>query len=177
MEIKPSDPVPSSPDPQGWDGRSPVEERAFHGVARPRRWEVVVTTDASGLRATEIRFLTLANGTIVVDGDESESALTRLAEAVQESLEPPYRAEAVRRTGDSWTVAASAIHVVEAPALDGDEAELTSLHGTRTLVVDGRTTLQQSRELELAGEGRGRDYAVRARRIDGDFWEVEAAPL
>jgi hypothetical protein len=163
--------------PPGWDRGSPLAEPAFHGIARPRRWEVVVTAEAAGLDGTEVHFLALPHGQRLVDGNEPSTALAPLADAVEASLDPPYRAEAVRRAGDSWTIGASAIEVVEVPGLDGDDAELTSLGGTRTLLVDGRPTLQQARELELAGEERGRDYAVRARRLEGDLWQVEAAPL
>jgi hypothetical protein len=44
-------------------------------------------------------------------------------------------------------------------------------------VVDGTPTLRSARALEAIGESEGRDYVVRARRLDGDLWEVDAAPL
>ena len=47
----------------------------------------------------------------------------------------------------------------------------------RTLTVDGRTTLGHAPALERIGETEGTEYVVRAERLDGDLWEVEATPL
>jgi hypothetical protein len=37
--------------------------------------------------------------------------------------------------------------------------------------------LGRSPALERVGEPQGREYVVRARRVDGDLWEVEATAL
>jgi hypothetical protein len=59
----------------------------------------------------------------------------------------------------------------------GDEAELVVTGGERTLRVDGRPTMKAVPELARAGEAVAQEYVVRARRLDGSLWEVEASPL
>lgn len=168
--------TPSGAAPPGWFGEQ-RGDAGIHGVARPRRWDTVATVEAPRLRGAEVHFVALRDGVLVVEEDESDEALTVLATAVEQAVDPPYRAEAVRRDGDLWSVAARTIRVVEVDRLDADEAELTSVAGMRRLVVDGTPTLRSARALEAIGESEGRDYVVRARRLDGDLWEVDAAPL
>ena len=84
---------------------------------------------------------------------------------------------AVRRGSETWAVAASRIEVVSAPELGGEEVEYSVTRDGWTCRVDGRTTLQRSPALERVGEAQGREYVVRARRLDGPLWEVSAAPL
>jgi hypothetical protein len=163
--------------PPGWDSRSPVGEPAFHGIPRPRRWETVVRAEAPRLRGDSVRFVALEDGTLVVDEDEPADSLAPLADAVEATIVPPYRAEAVRRGEKTWAVAASRIAIVEEPGLDGEELELTAVGGARTLLVDGRPSLRPARALERAGAAEGPEYVVRARRVDGDLWEVEATAL
>ena len=47
----------------------------------------------------------------------------------------------------------------------------------RTLTVDGRTRLGHEPALERIGQSEGSEYVVRAERLDGDLWQVEASPL
>ena len=141
-------------------------EAGVHGIQRPREWDEVrmVEADVDGERAD---FVVLDDEILIEDGpDDSE----RLADAI--SLEPPFRAEAVRRNESVWAVAARRIAVVSLPGVDGDELELTLRDGERTLVVDGRRAFGTIPALERNG-----DFAVRARRLDGDRWEVEASLL
>jgi hypothetical protein len=163
--------------PPGWDHLSPVTHPAMHGVPRPRRWEAVVTAEAPAVRGDTVHFVALDDRTLVVDEDEPDDALEPLADAVEQALPPPYRAEAVRRDGGGWTVGASRIRLVEQRGLHGDEVELTSVGGVHDLTVDGKHTLATAPAFTRAGEAEGRDYVVRARRVDGDLWDVEATPL
>jgi hypothetical protein len=163
-------------EPPGWDG-SARGEAGIHGVPRARRWDAVATADAPGLRGDRVHLVSLADGTLIVEEDEPDGALTPLAEAVDRVLAAPYRAEAVRRGGDTWAVAASRIALVEVAGLNGDAVELAATREGRVLKVDGQTTLGRAPALERIGEAQGTEYVVRARRIDGDVWEVEASPL
>ena len=43
--------------------------------------------------------------------------------------------------------------------------------------LDGRPVLGRSPVLERIGEAQSSEYVVRARRLDGDLWEVEATAL
>ena len=142
-------------------------ETGIHGVARPRQWDEVTTVVTGGPAGDRTEFVVLRDGTLV--GDDAE---VPLADALE--LEPPYRAEGVRRGPELWAVAARRIRVVgfDHP---GEEIELTVRDGGRTLIVDGAPAFGSIRELEdLLGGG---DGIVRAQRIaDGD-WDVQAHRL
>ena len=163
------DPAPVDPGPH-WGATG------IHGVPRPRRWDAVASAEASGLHGDEVHFVALPNGDLVVDEDEPDDTLRALAEAVEASLEPPYRAEGIRRDGDVWAVAARKVQVAEVEA-PGDELELVVSGGERTLAVDGERGFGSIPELERLGEQLGPAYVVRARRLDDRLWEVEANAL
>jgi hypothetical protein len=149
----------------------------IHGIHRLREWDAVVRADDVELDADEVSFVALADGTLIVDGDE-EGDLAGLAEAVERELQPPYRARAVRTDEQGWTIAAEAIDVVELDReLEGDELELTVRGGERMLLVDGTPAVGDTRALEQLGEARGDDFVVRATRVDGDLWDVRVLPL
>jgi hypothetical protein len=148
----------------------------IHGVPRPRRWDVVASAEAPGLTGHGVHFVALPTGDLVVDEDEPSDTLAPLAEAVEETIPPPYRAEAVRRDGDTWAVAARRVEVAEFDA-SGDLLELVVTEGERTLNVDGARAFGSVPELERLGEGQGSSYVVRARRLDANLWEVESNPL
>ena len=160
----------------GWDGE-PRGEPGIHGVPRARRWDTVATADAPELTGDTVHFVALEDGTLVVEEDEPDGALATLAEAVEQTTPPPYRAEAVRKGLATWAVAASRIAITAIPGLKGDSVELTSTREGRILKVDGRTTMGSARELERLGEIEGTQYVVLATRLDGDLWEVEATAL
>ncbi len=162
--------------PPGWFGEQ-RGEAGIHGVARSRRWDVVAAADAPDARGEAVHFVALEDGTLVVDEEEPDGALEPLAQAVEQSLRPPYRAEAVRRRGARWAVAASSIALVRVPGLDGDEAELVTNAEGRTLRVDGQPASRSAPALEAAGSAVGPQHVVRAQRVDDDLWEVEATPL
>jgi Fe2+ transport system protein FeoA len=171
------EPVPSlSADTPGWDGERRGEP-GIHGVPRARRWDAVASAEAPALTGDAVHFVALEDGTLVVDEDEPDGALASLADAVEETIPPPYRAEAVRKSAETWAVAASRIAVARIPGLSGEQAELTSTREGRVLRVDGRTTMGSQRELERLGETEGTEYVVLAKRLDGDLWEVEATAL
>jgi hypothetical protein len=92
----------------------PWDEVGIHGVARPREWDAVVTTEAPGLEGNEVSFVALADGDLVVA--EGEGDLSPLADALEQSLRPPYHAIAIRRGKTQWAVAAKSIVVAELPA-------------------------------------------------------------
>ena len=163
--------------PPGWDGEQ-RGEAGIHGVPRARRWDTVATTDAAGLRGDAVHFVaTGPDGTLIVEEDEPDDGVRSLAAAVEQAVQPPYRAEAVRRGERVWAVAARRIEVVHEPDVRGDEALLVLGPVGASLTVDGRTTIARAPALERVGAELGAERVVRARRLDGDLWEVEAAPL
>ncbi len=143
-------------------GRQPRPQNAFsgflhdlvntdavgiHGVHRQREWDTVVTVDAE-LPGDAVHFTALPDGTLLVEEDVPDGALTPLAEAVEAAVQPPYRAQGVRRGERVWAVGANRIEVRAVPGREEDE-------------------------LELVEEER----VVLGRRLDGDLFEVEVTPL
>lgn len=148
----------------------------IHGLQRLREWDAVVTIDAPPLRGDRAVFVGLPDGTLLVE--EGDDDLAPLAEAVETRLEAPYRAEAVRRQGTLWAVAARAVEVVELEDDPGGDAVVLIVRdGGRELAVDGARTFGSLPALEQLAEGRFESYAVRAERLDGSLWEVEVSPL
>ena len=149
---------------------------AIHGLHRLREWDAVGTVVLPELPGEELEFVTLPDRTVVVEEELPDEALSTLAETVEASLEPPYRARAVRREGGVWAVAAKTIDVAAVEGLEGDEVELAVQGGRRTLVVDGQAVFGSVPALEaLAAEVE--EYVIRASRLDGDVFEVELSVL
>ncbi|MBA2296564.1 MAG: hypothetical protein H0W14_00825 [Actinobacteria bacterium] len=155
--------------------RGPVDpgprwgEVGIHGVHRPREWDAVVIAEAPELAATEARFVVLEDGSILTETDDL--GLEPLAAALEGSLQPPYRAESVRREDGLWAVAGRRVRVVEVlEEVDGDRATLTIRGGERTLEIDGMTAFGSIPTLERLG---GDDVVVSAQRLDETLWEVE----
>lgn len=179
LGLDPGGPAPrlgQAREPPGWDG-APRGEPGIHGVPRARRWDAVATAEAPALRGDAVHFVALPDGTLLVEEDEPDEALSPLADAVEAAIPAPYRAESVRRGPTTWAVAASRIAVAQIPGLRGDEAELVVTRDGRTLHIDARPTFGSAPELERAGEAEGAEYVVRATRLDGDLWEIEATAL
>jgi len=148
----------------------------IHGVPRPRRWDAVASANAPGLAGDEVHFVALPNGDLFVDEDEPEDTLGPLAEAIELTIEAPYRAEAVRQGRDVWAVAARRVRVAEFDAA-GQELELVNGEAGRSFTVDGAPEFGSHPELERLGHEEGEHHVVRARRLDGRLWEIEADPL
>jgi hypothetical protein len=169
--------------PPGFDGEARGEP-GIHGVPRARRFDVVTTVqaDAEADGAEALRFVALADGALVPESAEGSGSpaperLAPFADALDASLERPYRAEAVPRERGLWAVAARRIVVVAAPELAGREAELVSTREGRSLHVDGQPRFGSVPSFEREGREQGEEYVVRAARLVGDLWEVEAAAL
>jgi hypothetical protein len=143
----------------------------------PQDAHVVATAEVPELSAESYSFVTVADGSLIVD-DSVEEDLSPLADAVEDHLKPPYRAFATRHEEGVWVIAARQIQVARLAA-DGDELELTSVAGERTFTVDGRNVEATLAPEELAalGAARSDDYAAHATRLDADLWEVEADAL
>jgi hypothetical protein len=133
--------------PDEFGNPSPLGEVGVHGVPRARKWDVVASARAE-LPVDEVHFTALPDGTLIVEEDVPDGALTPLAEAIEVTLNPPYRAEAVKREDEVWAVAASRIRVREFPETEADELEL---------VEDGNVVI--------------------GRRLDGDLFEVDVTSL
>jgi hypothetical protein len=149
-----------------------IRETGIHGVPREREYDAVVAADAPDLEGDSVSFVTLADGSLLIE--EGEGDLTPLADAIEREVERPYRATATRRGTTQWAVAAQALRIVELPEPGGDEVELARNGEERTLVIDGEQVFGTLPELERLAD---RDSVIRATRLDGDLWEVRVDAL
>lgn len=149
---------------------------AIHGVARPRRWDAVVSAESPGLAVDEVHFVALPDGTLVVDEEVPDGSLAPMADAVEQQISPPYRAEGVRRDGDLWAIAATEIAIVELAEVSGDVIELAVTDDERSLLVDGAPAFGSLPSLERVAADLDA-YVIRAERLDGDLFEFRVSPL
>ena len=78
-----------------------------------------------------VEFVAISPEELVREGAEGD--LTPLVASVERDVPRPYRAEGIRRERDLWAVAARRIQVVRLRGIDGEEIELASHGGERTL--------------------------------------------
>jgi len=156
---------------------APSSHPGVHGGSKAREWDCVVTAEAPAARGDAVRFVTLADGEIVVEEGDDGGDLSPLADAVERFLPPPYRARAVRQQGDVFAVGARGLEIVELPGATGESLTLTAQDGSRELEVDGEREFGGLPALERLGERVGSSYVVRAERVDGSLFEVVVDPL
>jgi hypothetical protein len=164
------------PEPEPIDPGPHWGVTGIHGVPRPRRWDAVGSADAPGLSGDEVHFVALPGGDLVVDEEIPADTLGPLAETIEQTIEPPYRAEGVRQGNGVWAVAARRVEVAEFEA-EGDELELVVTEDGRSLTVDGAREFGSLPALEALGSQVSDSFVAQARRLDGDLWEVTIAAL
>jgi hypothetical protein len=145
---------------------------------RQRRWDAVASAEAPGLSGDAITFTTLPDGTVLVDGELPEGALTPLADAVEQELAPPYRATATRGEDGIWGIGANKLEVVEVREdVEGDTVSLAVQGGERTLMIDERPGWGDIPTLEAFARDRHAEFVLHAERLDGALWSVKVNPL
>jgi hypothetical protein len=149
-----------------------IPETGIHGIPRERQYDAVAATDAPDAEGNAARFVGLEDGSLLVE--EGDGDLTPLANAIEQEISRPYRANAVRRGETQWAIAAHKLRVVELPEPGGDEVELVLRGEDKTLVVDGNRSFGTMPELEELADG---DAVIRAARLEGKLWEVRVDPL
>ena len=122
--------------PPGLDGEHELGIPGISGVPQGRTWDVAASAHAPDLVGETVVFVVLPDTTIVVDEEVPDNSLAPLAEAVEQSLQPPYRAAAVRRGSDVWAIVAERVEIVELTGLESDAIDLTVVDGERTLTID-----------------------------------------
>jgi hypothetical protein len=152
------------------------DEAQIHGTARVREWDLVVTVPAPELEGDAVDFVALPDGSLLVEEEQGDATLEPLAAAVEERLQPPYRARGARQTDVLWAVSARRIETARFEA-DGERIELTETVDGKNLRVDGQSVFGSVPALEQLGEPVGPSYVVHAQRLDADLWEVRVAAL
>ena len=141
-----------------------------------QEWEVIVAAEAPDVEGSEVEFVVLADGTLIVESEDGDASLDPLARAVEAELRPPYHARGLRHERGWWAVGARPATVCELPGIESDNLELTNYRGERT--VSGVPEETDLGALEELAKARGfDDYAIEAERIDGDLWEAQLNPL
>jgi len=144
----------------------------------PRDWDAVTSIEAPGIQGGHVDFTTLPNGDLILGSADGDGDLAPLADAIEEHIAPPYRAIATRQDGDLWGVGAKRIEVELFQFPNADALELTHRDGVVELRVNGEPSDAAVPEtVQSLGERAGPDFCVEARRIDGDYWEVEVSQL
>jgi hypothetical protein len=138
---------------------------------------VSLTATAPGLAEERIAFTTLPDGDVLIDEEQGDGDVSALADAVEKELGPPYRAIAARQDGDLWAVLANRIEVRRLEFPRAETLELSRKDSWQELRVDGEPSMGRAPELERLGERVGRDFFVKAERLDGELWEVRVTAL
>ena len=146
------------------------------GVERGRGpWDVLTTADAPELPGSELTFVALPDGTLVVDADVPDGSVSPLADALEQELGPPYEAAAVRSESGTWTVAAHAVLVAPAGPADADTAELARVDGVVTARLDDSEIDAHKAPPGLVAllDGVDGDAALTAERLDETTWVAQ----
>lgn len=149
------------------------------GLARQREWDSVVTVEAPGEPGAEVEFVALPDGRLVVELASEGIDPAPFGAALEDSIEPPYRAVAHRRP-ELWAVGAVRIEAARLdPDPDADELELTWDGEVLGLTADGvPTDASRASALErLAVARESGAYAAHANRLEGDLFEILVLPL
>ncbi len=162
--------------PPGWDGEQGLGVAAISGAPRARTWDAVASAHAPELTGETVTFVTLADGTLVVDEDVPDGSLVPIADALETAISPPYRAAALRKEQDVWAAVAEEIVIAELPGVEGEVVELSIVEGVRELTIDGERTIRPLPALDLLAEEHG-DAALHAERVDGHLFAVEVFSL
>jgi hypothetical protein len=146
------------------------------GVGPGRTYDAVVAAHAPALTGESVTFVALEDGTLVVNEDVPDGALTPIAEALEEMVSTPYRAAAAKNEGDLWTAVAESMRVVALPGVGVDTVDLTVVGGERTLTLGAEQTQDALPALDALAEEH-ESVALHAERVDGDLFAVDVFPL
>jgi hypothetical protein len=151
---------------------------AVHGIPRDREWDAVASAEAPDLPGDNFEFVALADGTLVVDDDLPDGALTPLADALEDQISAPYHGYALRQDGAVWSVAARRTEIVELEGdVSGDEVDMVVNDDSRKVAVDGVESDATVPGLEALGAQQFGSFVLHASRLDDTLWEVTVLPL
>ena len=172
--------LPDGPVPWFPDGLRTTMELGGPGIPGvrggpylPQADDALVTLEAD-VRGDAIQFVTLPDGSLLVEQQEGDDDLSAFASAVETDLSPPYRARARRQEGTLWAVGAVELDVRALPGLPGDEIVVSRREGSAETLVDGSAHAPLP-TLEALAEDE--EFAIQAERLDGDWWELQVSAL
>jgi hypothetical protein len=151
---------------------------AVHGIPREREWDAVASAQAPDLPGDELEFVALPDGSLVVDDDLPDGALTPLADALDGQIRAPYHGYALRQEEDVWSVAARRTQIVELEDdVPGDEVDVAVNDGSRAVAIDGAESALSVPGLEAFAAQQYGSFVLHASRLDDTLWEVTVLPL
>jgi hypothetical protein len=151
---------------------------AVHGIPREREWDAVASAEAQDLPGDELEFVALPDGSLVVDDDLPDGALTPLADALEGQIRAPYHGYALRQEEDVWSVAARRTQIVELEDdVPGDEVDVAVNDGSRATAIDGAESALSVPGLEAFAAQQYGSFVLHASRLDDTLWEVTVLPL
>ena len=151
---------------------------ALHGIPRAREWDAVASAAAPDLPGDEVDFVALQDGTLIVDADLPDGALSPLADVLEGRLDTPYHAFAFRQGEDVWSVAATRVGIVEVPEdVAGDKVDIVLNEGERSILVDDQESKAEVPSLEQFASQQFGSFVLHASRLDDTLWEVTVLPL
>jgi len=157
--------------PPDFQGNAGLGIPGISGIPQVRRWDAAASAEAPDLAGDEVHFVALPDGTLVVDEDEPDGSLSPLASALEETIRPPYRAEATRQDGSVWGASAVGVTAFELePGAPGDTIQLTRVDGERHLSVDEHELDAAEFDALDALVAADADFVLRAERVDDTWW-------
>jgi len=155
--------------PPGLDGDPGLGIPGLSGIPRPQEGDAAVTAEAPGIPGDEVRFVTLADGTLIAPAAIPDGVLFPLATAIEELVDPPYEAVARRILDDLWGVSGTAVETLDVDARSpGQELTFSRVGGVEEVTLDGEAAhLPAPIRAVLAGTD---DVVVEARRADETTW-------
>jgi len=157
---------------------APVQIRRPPSSGVPAEWDTTTTADVPGIEGDRVAFVVLPSSDLIVETEQGDAGLSPLADAIEEHIEPPYRAVASRQDGDLWGVGATRIEVATFAFPNAETLVFSQSHGVREMIVDGEPSdVTPPVGLKRLSERTVGDFCVQAQRIDGDYWEVKVSPL
>jgi hypothetical protein len=157
-------------------GESGLGIAGVTGIPRARTWDAAVSARSPELIGNMVSFVVLDDGTIILDQDQPEGSLAPLADAIEATLSPPYRAAALRSDDRTWAAVAQRTAIVELLDFDGDVIEMSVVDGVHEVRVDGERAIRPLDALAGLVEAHG-DVVVQAERVDGDLFAVDVLSL
>ena len=134
--------------------------------------------EAPDLPGSEVTFVVLDDGSVILDDELPEPAVEPIAEELDQVIDAPVPrgggAQARRGLGRC-----SALHRRARATRRRRESTLmlTMQDGTKSFSVDGSPEFGTVPELERFAAERYGSYVAEASRLDGELWEVRVSPL
>jgi hypothetical protein len=123
-------------------------------------------------------FVTLEDGSLIIEDEVGDESLEGVATVVERRLEPPYRARGFRAGASRWLVIADPVELADLGALAGEELTLVASGGQRRFVVDAIEHPASAIPPALAeAADESEPCVISASVVDEPWWELTVEEL